>query len=105
MTFSLFLAGGWGCSPLQGLPPGQLPVLIPPGAAHAGLHLLRGRGCPPAGEGERAAAWLGWGMRSLNQGGSGWGPIDLVAPRGLFPENVFPQASLQRGCWDLDCGS
>lgn len=54
-----FLAGGWGRGALQGLPAGQFPVLVPPGAPHAGLHLLRGGGCPPAGEGKGAAGWLG----------------------------------------------
>lgn len=54
-----FLPGGWGRGTLQGLPAGQFPVFVPPGTPHAGLHLLRRRGCPPAGEGKQAPGW-GW---------------------------------------------
>ena len=52
------LPGGWGRRALQDLPAGHSPVPLPPGPPHAGLHLLRGGGCPPAGEGKSAAGRL-----------------------------------------------
>ena len=52
------LPGGRGRCAVQGLPAGHLPVPLPPGTPHAGLHLLRGGGGPPAGEGKSAAGWL-----------------------------------------------